>query len=396
MEKEEKDIYKKQLSLILESCNSKLAILEQFQEAIEFFVNTILKLKDNLEKTKKIDEISDLIPNISSLAEWAVKYLTDNNPLTQVIQSIHTLTFIDYQNIKNNYVKGIDDIKNKSEFIQQKYEEDTANYLKVYNEYLESCHTLEDLASSPDINAIPPAKEKCFHLQCIASKACEQLGLQRRECALQTEKIMVDFENLEKENHHLFQTFLQNFCKILTDFGKNYQEIAQKSLEELGKIETVQIDRNIETSEPRDFTDFPPLSFNIFDFVSPKTVFADDLHATFMNIISPIQNQLLEFTSFVEGERVVLIQKKSDVYLVESEKNGIRMNVPKSNLKPCKDYKRKIYQLESPMPELGLQQGSYVVGILDLPESNKMKCKTASGDFVEIPKEYLSLYNEKK
>lgn len=309
---------------------------------------------------------------------------------------MQTITSNDYQNIKDKYKKGLDDIKNKVELIQQKFLEDTANYSKVYDEYIDSCHSLEELASSANITEIPEAKKRCYLLQCNAAKACEQLGIQRRECALQIEKIMIDFEKLEKDNHNLFQAFLQKFCKITTEFGKSYQGISQKALEELEKMEYIQREKEAEEAEPRDFTDFPSLEFNIFDFLSPKTVFADDLHATFMQIISPVQNQLLEFTSFSEGERVVFIQKKNDMCLVESEKNGIRMNVPKSNLKPIKDYKRKIFQLESPMPDFGLQYGSYVVGILDLPESNSMRCKTSSGDFVEIPKDYLSLYNDKK
>lgn len=390
------DIYAKQLSMILLSGKYRLTLFDQFQEAFDFFTSSIDKLKENLEKVKNIDEINNLIPRVSCFAEWGAKHLADDSPLSQISHELQTIISTDYQNIKNEYKEELGNIKNKVEFIQQKFEEDTSNYKSIYDEYIQSCKNLEEAASSSDLTAIPPAKERCYHCQCNAAKACEQLGIQRRECALQMEKIMIDFEKLEKENHTRFKDFLQKFCKITTEFGKKYEEISKKALQELDSIKKPHHDEEPEDVEPRDFSDFPPLIFNIFDFVSPKVVFSDDLHATFLQIISPIGNQLLEFTSFDEGERVVLIQKKNDMYLVESEKNGIRMNVPKSNLKPIKDYKRKIFQLDSPMPEFGLVCGSYVIGILELPESNSMRCKTASGDFVEIPNRNLTPYSDKK
>lgn len=389
------DVYKKQLSYILLSGKNRMTVFDQVQEAFQFFSSSINDLQEKMKEIAKMDEIQSLTPDVSSFADWAIKYLSDNSIFQKLTQKLHELIIDDYCVMKSQYKEGIDSIKNNVELIQQKFEEDTENYNSIYKQYLDSCHKLEETAESPDLSALESAKEKCYHLQCEAAKACEQLGIQRRECAKQMEKSMIDFEKLEKQNHQQIQDFLQKFCKITNDFGKSYIELGQKSAEALEKIEPPKRENENNDAEPRDFSEFPPLTFNIFDFLSPKTVFMDDLHATFMQIISPIKIQLHEFTSFDEGERVTVIQKKNDMIVVESERNGIRRSVPKSNLKPCKDYKRKIYQLESPIPEAGLVQGSYVVGILEHPESNSIRCKTASGDFVEISNDKLTLYDKK-
>lgn len=389
------DVYKKQLSYILLSGKNRMTVFDQVQEAFQFFSSSINDLQEKMKEIAKMDEIQSLTPDVSSFADWAIKYLSDNSIFQKLTQKLHELIIDDYCVMKSQYKEGIDSIKNNVELIQQKFEEDTENYNSIYKQYLYSCHKLEETAESPDLSALESAKEKCYHLQCEAAKACEQLGIQRRECAKQMEKSMIDFEKLEKQNHQQIQDFLQKFCKITNDFGKSYIELGQKSAEALEKIEPPKRENETNDVEPRDFSEFPPLTFNIFDFLSPKTVFMDDLHATFMQIISPIKIQLHEFTSFDEGERVTVIQKKNDMIVVESERNGIRRSVPKSNLKPCKDYKRKIYQLESPIPEAGLVQGSYVVGILEHPESNSIRCKTASGDFVEISNDKLTLYDKK-
>ena len=371
----------------LEIMASIITMFTSFSSNLTILIEKLQNLTIEIKEKSQSVNYSNFTLNCTS---WIYQYLGTPIPLSQFIKSLNNEVIGPFTKFRNEYNDILNKIKSHSNESKNELNIITEQYQKTYQKYLDFCNNLE-IEKNP--SKIEQLKQFCANSEKECIELCEHLGFSRRSYCLLIEKLIIEFEELEKKFQKQFLEYTQSFCLILENLSINYQNVSKEATnsldqfnqnKDLQKIESFLIRRHTHIADIS--LQVPEIDFNIFDYLNYDIIFKDDLKVNLKSLKENYSSK--KDSSFIveENEIVLILEKKKDICFVESQKSGLRGEIPESFLIDC-NYKRYICKLIEDLPDINIKSGQYFV-ILD--DSNEIyKCKTVSGTILHISKEKL-------
>jgi len=391
------DPYSGSISIIISSGEKRLEIMSSMSNMFSSFINSVGQV---------IERINNLSMDVAQKAEslnysnfslncfqWINGYIAAPEPLSNFVKEFTNTIVSPFSKFQLEYNESLNKIKIKSQEGKAELVVSTDQYQKVYQKYLDCC-TLLEAERSP--HKIEQLKVQCALNEKECVENCETLGFARRAYCLAMEKVIIEFEQLERLFQSHFRHYIQEFCSLIESMSSHYAligEDGEKALQnfaqnrDLNRIESGILRRHTHMADIS--MQIPDLEFNIFDYLPWEVVFKDDIQSQAKRATEAYANPREPSISIEKDDIVICIEKHKEMLLVEHAKSGLRLEVPESILVDSKN-PRYVSLIADDIHDntFTIKAGQYVL-VLDDTCSNS-KCKTASGSILYLPSQNLN------
>jgi hypothetical protein len=218
----------------------------------------------------------DVDARTSKCSEWMSHFLFSTSHFKILIQKVQDDVLVPFRDYSDAYSGHYAQYEVDMSAFHRTYQLANEAYVTTFKAYLDICERInsiaddfrdDDQASFDELRADCTAREGDVVIQCA------RLGQAKREYALVAEKMILRFEETEREFFTKIAEFSDGFARVIDSFGAAFVDAAPEAARAVAQLRAA-IAR---PAEPRavgtsNFVDIPELSPSVFQFLKPETI----------------------------------------------------------------------------------------------------------------------------
>lgn len=410
--------YDKLFSQISKIAKRRLEMVDMIQQMFNSFTASFVGLIDEFDQffyeTDGNVKRSMRGSEMARFTEWASHFISNYQVNRAFYQDLLNLKDKKTKDFGEKYYSEIEKLQELFRAEREKLDVEAQRYLTQYEVYINMCNKIEEIGDMLTKKEMSSSKQETYQreldklrAECIIVEektAMENDNYRKAILSFQTavDKLLIKFEKFEKKFFVDVQDIIYQFVSISNKLSDSYKVLGEAAESDLKSLEKLVSDLKNADNTPRkvsaiveEFSQVPQLCFDVFEYIPWNIIFHGELHSTFMKVTTNFKAED-GYLSLEANEIVKVIKETNSYVIIESDKTGIRGKVPPSIVKPAKDYKRKVYQLNDDFmdSETVISKGHFVICLSS--DNTIAKCKTAGGVFVNIPLSMLTLAQKNK
>lgn len=331
-------------------CNEVQHNLNLFSTSYFNYSQQLFQLSVETTNSLKKKQYRDVL--LQPITDWVFEALANSKMMDRFSQMIKVNVVCPITELVDSYKKEADAIFLQFSELQKTHQREESEYNAEYSKYIKHCQNMEALyiknEKSPGKfqHEFDRLRAQCTQIETDTAAACDKFRKLTYSHQIAFESLIVRFEKNERKFFDGFSKAMVKLAELLLSFEEQYKHFhstLSTKLESLTIPESDYRERMAEYSEQiiKNYAVPDAPSFNIFDMLSPETVFQEDLTSKFMTVKTAIQNNSIDLQP---GEIVKVVKPIGQTFRIENLQ-GIRAQVPKSALEANTDFEPKLYKV---------------------------------------------------
>ena len=321
--------------------------------------------KGVFKKDKDFLKIKDLEPNFSIILKSLNEILTNPSGLMDFNEKIMDVFIAKFKNIKEVYENKMNAMEKYSILAKKDLETAENNYKQAYLAYNQFAKTVDELKAKIDMDIsmgktpdqvlksqqnLNDMKNEFRKLQEAAVTMLDKYNEQKILYTRSLESALTVFEEADFKREQSIQELFDNFAAHIIKYATEKKNEAERFNIILNKFSLEKDFQNVfkqseEIKSSQVTFEAQKLPFEICEYVSPETLFADEIKKYTATVIEDFGDPKFDSVVFSKDEIVTVIEERGEEYCYVCKENLEKGLIQKDKLKRNEKYDHNLYRV---------------------------------------------------